>query len=589
MADNIESAQIELGINAKPVLDLLQQIAEKFNELEVVAKKSGISLDDAFQKYSESETASAGLETLKTRQSDVTKELNRTQKAVVQLEKQGSGSLAKLKDSLDAVGQGAKTLGNVFKQLLLPFLSGATVIQSVRNYVKSGEELYKLSRATRMSADELDAWRMANVAAGGSAEAFSNAIKSFSERTGASGKTFIRMCTQLNGMSDQQARYALKWLGISRESAEIFLQNNQRMKDLVGAYRQFAMTPKDAENARRLRIMWSTTSMTIEGLGRIIARSVLPYIQSFMEKFQALAMWIGKHSTSIEFFIKGIGAAMLAVFGPRGAVMLVGKAIAFFTSPIGIAVAALTLLLAALDDLRVFANGGNSLFGQMLEELGYSQEEIQAFREQIIAVKNSFGELWEATKPLREALLAIFGMVVVGAIRAIVAVVGTLVLALTGLIKKAGEFKDGFISIWDNIKGAIGTIIDWLTAKIQALIDFFSGLKPPEWISNVADKVGNFFSKNKPTISLSSLGQSADGEVVSPSTIPPQVADSAGKTTNTTNNQNTVNNKFETTVNVTGDANATDVERAAQRGVRQAAEFATDYTSMAETGVIPSA
>lgn len=144
-----------------------------------------------------------------------------------------------------------------------------------------------------MNVSEIDAWRKANVAAGGSAEAFTQAMQSFTERTGASGEVFLRMGKQLNGMTGAQANYALKYLGLTRESAAVFLQNNKQMGELVETYRKLALTPKDAENARRFKISWQVTGMAIQSIGNGIAKFFLPYIEKAVTAF-------GKASAFIE-------------------------------------------------------------------------------------------------------------------------------------------------------------------------------------------------------------------------------------------------------------------------------------------------
>ncbi|MFR1024938.1 MAG: hypothetical protein ACLSE8_00105 [Parasutterella sp.] len=129
-----------------------------------------------------------------------------------------------------------------------------------------------------MNVSELDAWRKANVAAGGSADAFTEYAQIIHLIAPAPVPLF-----SAHGKTAQWHERCPGQLcpEVSRpypESAAVFLQNNKQMNELVGKYRQMALSSKDAENARRFKIQWEITTMSMKNLGNQVAKVFLPYV-----------------------------------------------------------------------------------------------------------------------------------------------------------------------------------------------------------------------------------------------------------------------------------------------------------------------
>ena len=357
------------------------------------------------------------------------------------------------------------------------------------NFLDEGAKLDDISKKVRMNVSEIDAWRKANVAAGGSAEAFTQAMQAFTERTGASGEVFLRMGKQLNGMTGAQANYALKYLGLTRESAAVFLQNNKQMGELVETYRKLALTPKDAENARRFKISWQVTGMAIQHIGNQFAKFFIPWVEKTVKVFGDASLFIGEHSQFIKIALTGIATAAALAFGPKSALMMAGKVLAFLTGPIGLVIAGVLALAAAIDDLVTFAKGGPSVFEDFLKSVGYTDKQIQEVRQSFKDAWKAVSDLLEKLSPLKDMFMEAFGEAVVAVITAVVGFIGDLAKDIANLINTMPKMKDNFVKAWEEIKSGCAGIFKWLEDKMK----FFTDWKLPDWASKSIDTVGGWF------------------------------------------------------------------------------------------------
>lgn len=564
MANTIEKLAIELEIDTDKVVKFFDQFAEKLGDLVIAAKKAGVDVDSVINGAGDGSKNAENLKLV----SDNAKEAGDTLKEagnkgrqvgkdVEQGSKQAQGALKQL-DSV--AGKVASALKSYFAPMAAMF--GAKLMFT--GFLDEANKLDKLSSSVRMNVSDLDAWRKANVAAGGSAEAFTNAMKSFTERTGASGEVFLRMGAQLNGMTGRQAEYAMKYMGLSRESASIFLENNARMKELVGSYRALALTPKDAENARRFRLAWQTTGLIVNSIGAHFARFFLPIVEKVVDTFRSCALFINKHSQLIRVALGLIGATALAVFGPRSILATLPKLFALIFSPLGLLVAGIAALSLAFDDLLTFMDGGDSVFEDLLRNIGYTDSDIKKLKQSFQDAKTSLGELWDATKPVRDILKEAFGAVVVSAVNLLVGTVGGLSKALVDIINNAKRIGKTFSETWESAKKEFQKFTNSCTEiwnKFLAIFDKFKlpdFLTPDEKVKNNLKEVFNFDNDEE---------KKGNRYVISP---PPSnnvgnVQGPVSKTANMNSNVSVENN-----ININGKVDdVTKIQEAVNRGTSQ--------------------
>lgn len=563
MAKTTDSLLIDIGLNADGIIEFFDSLSKKIDFLIKKSADAGDNLDELLGNPIGDQTAAA-VESVKNNSDAATASMRQAsqagQKAGKDIEKgakQGSQALQKL-DSM------ASKVFSAIKGYAGPLAAMFGAKMMFTNFIDEGDKLDKLSKEVRMNVSELDAWRKANVAAGGSADAFTNALKSFTDRTGASASVFLRMGKQLNGMNDAQANYALKYLGLTRESAAVFLQNNKQMNELVGKYRQMALSPKDAENARRFKIQWEITTMSMKNLGNQVAKVFLPYVDKGMKKFGEFTDFVAQHSEFIKIALELVAGAAALALGPKSALMLGGKALGLLASPVGLVVAGIVALALALDDLISFAKGGPSAFEDLLRSMGTSDDEIKELRKSFQDAWKAIQDLMDALKPVGDLFLQAFGSVIKVAIETIVLTIGKVAEVIAKVINSVSGLRDKFVGAFESIKSSIQPIVDWISSALSDITNF----EMPSWVNPM-----NWFGsddKKKAVVAPAGATVGNAGGVV----------EEKGRTTNI---NSPISNQ--TVVNFNGNPDKEQVIQGVNQGVSQAMQGSTDMLNNAASGV----
>ena len=563
MAKTTDSLLIDIGLNADGIIEFFDSLSKKIDFLIKKSADAGDNLDELLGNPIGDQTAAA-VESVKNNSDAATASMRQAsqagQKAGKDIEKgakQGSQALQKL-DSM------ASKVFSAIKGYAGPLAAMFGAKMMFTNFIDEGDKLDKLSKEVRMNVSELDAWRKANVAAGGSADAFTNALKSFTDRTGASASVFLRMGKQLNGMNDAQANYALKYLGLTRESAAVFLQNNKQMNELVGKYRQMALSPKDAENARRFKIQWEITTMSMKNLGNQVAKVFLPYVDKGMKKFGEFTDFVAQHSEFIKIALELVAGAAALALGPKSTLMLGGKALGLLASPVGLVVAGIVALALALVDLISFAKGGPSAFEDLLRSMGTSDDEIKELRKSFQDAWKAIQDLMDALKPVGDLFLQAFGSVIKVAIETIVLTIGKVAEVIAKVINSVSGLRDKFVGAFESIKSSIQPIVDWISSALSDITNF----EMPSWVNPM-----NWFGsddKKKAVVAPAGATVGNAGGVVK----------EKGRTTNI---NSPISNQ--TVVNFNRNPDKEQVIQGVNQGVSQAMQGSTDMLNNAASGV----
>lgn len=485
MAKTTDSLVIDVFVNSNDVIKFFEVLSDKLNQLLGYAQSAGEKLDSIGDSTDGINKASASFD-------EVSQNAKKTSKEVEKVGESGETAGKKVDKSSKNASKSLSQLDSVAKRVFAAIKSYAAPLAAMfgakfmfGNFLDEGAKLDDISKKVRMNVSEIDAWRKANVAAGGSAEAFTQAMQAFTERTGASGEVFLRMGKQLNGMTGAQANYALKYLGLTRESAAVFLQNNKQMGELVETYRKLALTPKDAENARRFKISWQVTGMAIQNIGNQFAKFFIPWVEKAVKVFGDASLFIGEHSQFIKIALTGIATAAALAFGPKSALMMAGKLL----SPIGLVVAGVLLLAGAIDDLIVFTKGGPSVFEDFLKSVGYTDKQIQDVRQSFKDAWKAVSDLLEKLSPLKDMFMEAFGEAVVAVITTVVGFIGDLAKDIANLINTVPKMKENFVKAGNEIKAVWDGIFKWFDEKLK----IFTDLEMPDWVSKSANVVGGWF------------------------------------------------------------------------------------------------
>lgn len=135
------------------------------------------------------------------------------------------------------------------------------------------------------------------------------------------------------------------------------------------------------------------------------------------------------------------------------------------------AAAAITGLALVLEDLWVFANGGDSLFGDFLAFLGFTPEEIQAIQQSLQTFFGWIGQAWDyivdIVKSNGKVIAAVLGVMLIPVVAPI--------LLIIGLIKGMIYLVRTVPVVWQQAVQAIGTMLDtYIINPLQNMYDMVS-------------------------------------------------------------------------------------------------------------------
>ena len=313
----------------------------------------------------------------------VRKRLSELERASSDVDKQNEKTNKQLKNL-------AGTLGS-----FLAVIGGTAAIKSfVRETIETNTQLYMLSRNLDMSTQKLFALDAAGQEIGGRKGTIQNFAKTIAEMPGQLlvGRMpqllplFARMGVSFREPFDQiMIDLAKRFAGMDRKTAfsfgiasgipedvlNLLLQGPGAVKSAIGRGAAWGPTGKEAESAARLKKETVDLELQFVKIGYDLLYKVTPYLERFLGLLQAIGSWAQKHE-KIVALIAGVAGAIgsvVALASGIGAVSLAWTALsgAFAaTFPIMAAVGAIAALgagiLLLLDDYKVWAQGGKSLF-----------------------------------------------------------------------------------------------------------------------------------------------------------------------------------------------------------------------------------
>lgn len=443
--------------------------------------------------------------------------------------------------SMDALGKKVGTIGTVFKTAFAPLIAVFAAGKVLDNLSRMGESLDILSERTGVATDKIDAWAKANRDAGGSEEAFKSALERWTVDQGRSADDFFRMGEAVKGMTSQQAAYFLNAMGLSQDAAAVFTKFKDGAEEAAAAYKGVAITPEQAKTAREMNILWRQFTDQAQALGNVLAVTVLPIVNKVLKTLGDGVAFLRKHSQFVKIALTAVGVALAATYG-RNLFKAIGVIKTFFqtvkagqgvmaalnttmlANPIGLLIAGITTLSLLLDDFFTFLDGGQSVFGDFLSFLGFSDKQIDEFRKTLNSFFEAIGNLpdyiagklregWEEVKKiggwigdLFSGLIPDFSNLETVFTTGIIEPLKMLGKSVVGFFDGIEDFFDGLpmrvakavpkaIDALGEITGEIGELlergiqaaIDWAKDAFKALIDQIG-----EWIAdalNIGDKI----------------------------------------------------------------------------------------------------
>lgn len=398
--------------------------------------------------------------------------------------------------AFDSIESKLGGLGLLLKTLFAPIAAAFAGGRLAQNFSQMGEELSVLSERTGVAVEKIDAWAKANRDAGGSAESFKDALQQWTIETGRGADEFFKMGEHVKGMTDVQARYFMRAMGLSQEASAIFIKHKDAADQVAESYKSVAFTKEQAENARRMNILWRQFTNTAQSLANTIAVAVLPVVNKVLSVLSDGLAFLNEHSRAVKILLSGLGAVIagtylrkiLALIGGLKGLFATVKAgttiVAAFNAvlmanPLGVVIAAVAALGLAIDDLMSFLEGGGSLFGDFMRWIGFSDQQINEFRKNL---GNFLSAIASIPGQIADAVASIFGFF------------GDVYSAATSTFEKV---RTVIANIPQAIVEGIPKALSWLKEKLKSLLggfgslvsDFFSD--DDEYGEDNGDAIGN--------------------------------------------------------------------------------------------------
>ena len=237
--------------------------------------------------------------------------------------------------------------------------------------------------------------------------------------------------------------------------------------------------------------------------------NVIPYIEKVTSAFKAVFAFVSENKEVIISAIAGIVGAMLALSAinkVNSAISSVSKAIGLLTSPVGIAVVAIAVLIGAFVHLwttsEEFRNKVTAVFESVKSiigsAVGFIKNNLEAFKTVLIGIAAGFAvfktittiiAIFNAVKTaiigLKVAFVALKVVMMANPFILIVSAIVGLIAMIIYLWKTNEGFRNAIVGIWEAVKGA------FIGAK-DAIVGAWNGMTT--WFSNLWSGIKSAFS-----------------------------------------------------------------------------------------------
>lgn len=427
-------------------------------------------------------------------------------------------------ESMDDLGKASKTaadkaktsfggLPNILSGVRGQILSlvsalGASLGSAIafNDFVNGADALGKLSERTGVAVSELDAWSKANEQAGGSAQALQDNLERFYRKSGKGAEEFFKLGEKISGMSQKQAAEFLRLQGVALDAVPILRMGQKETNELLEKYRKTAFTAEDAKLAGEFNDAWDDFKDVAKSVAAIVIRAVLPALTAIGKVLNQTMLFVRENAR----LFKILGGILLAAFGVRllmniktaiTAVKAFGLAFKGALLPIAAIAAAVIAIGLALEDLSVFAKGGDSAVEKMMRKFGIGEETIEAARKVFAELFDALESAWKAIAPVLATVLGGLLKGIAGILTGIAAIIAGIVAGVAVLLAKFAEFFSN-LKQWASEAGAI------LKDAFQAAVDWIASLFTDLW-----EKIVSGFEKVKSFLKnpIGSIGSAIKG------------------------------------------------------------------------------
>jgi hypothetical protein len=286
-----------------------------------------------------------------------------------------------LKDVEKEVKILGKTASNADKRLsrmLRRSISILSVVAGLKATIDFSQELYKGSEALGVNIEKLGAWSSAVMKAGGESTDFQQSLLEFAKKFNISADEAINklpaLADQLSKLNHIEALKLGSELGLNESTITLLRKGREEVEALIKAqYELGVVTREDADIIHKFTQQFESTAHVFRVFGTRSLGDILPLFDKFFGYIQEGVGTLNKYPNIVEgisFAFLGLGLALLGVAAKAALAFLPFTTVLLPIALIG------SLLILAYDDLKVFAEGGDSLIGALIDKFEWLNDII---------------------------------------------------------------------------------------------------------------------------------------------------------------------------------------------------------------------
>ncbi len=289
-----------------------------------------------------------------------------------------------------------KNFSSLVKTVGLLASVGLAVRQSVQFY-EQAEQLDFLAQKTNIAVESLQRLGVASQRYGGTTEGTASIVekfttKEFKEKALKVGvsvskdnpeQTLENIAAKMERLNSDAKKWELaKSLGLDEGTTRLLVQGVEKYREELKRANKYKLyTKEDVERMKDFRQVQQDIRLGIQNIQVVVARLLLPALTAIAKGIRAVTDWAAEHQGGVK-----IAAIFLAVATAIGGVSLAVKglstALAFLmANPVILTVVGWSLAIAALiaiiQDLIVFIQGGDSIIGRILSKFGVNIEQVR--------------------------------------------------------------------------------------------------------------------------------------------------------------------------------------------------------------------
>lgn len=392
------------------------------------------------------------------------------------------------------MSQGISNITSKLGALSAAITAAFSVGQLFSQYTQQADEMGKLADAIEVDIGMLDAWGEAVARAGGTSQGFQQTLQALSgqlARQALTGHSRAGMVLEGAGIDageigrQRQAFDVLmdlaekaeemnkaeffglgRSLGLDTGTIMLLQQGRTALKDAIAQQKELGVwTKEDARITADFNDRIGDLGQVLSRFSAIVFKMILPAMTAFVRYLNQFINFLRKHETFVKAFFIGLAAVITAYAIPA----ILSLTAAMLSSPLTWMVAGIALLALAVEDLVVWAEGGESAFdGLWAAIFGSPEEAIAAFDR----LQKKIEECSENADVNIRRSFGFFGLM-------LNATDTTFQEFVSKMVEGINKLAESTKNTCDLIRSFFEAVFDWVMSKVDAVISKFKEMVNP--------------------------------------------------------------------------------------------------------------